>query len=89
MGVLLNMHKALKGQVEGITISHANPQLKDSQISRFDKKFGIECFPFLHMGLKDLPLVLIVDDESMNQRILRAMLGDSYCVIEAENGIQA
>ncbi|WP_278405249.1 fused response regulator/phosphatase [Pseudoalteromonas ruthenica] len=39
---------------------------------------------------EDLPLVLIVDDESMNRRILRAMLErDHYRVIEAENGIQA
>ncbi|QFU05466.1 STAS domain protein [Pseudoalteromonas sp. THAF3] len=43
LGMLLNMHKALRGQVEGITISHANPQLKKIlQISRFDKKFTID-----------------------------------------------
>ena len=43
LGMLLNMHKALKGQVEQIRITNANTQLKKIlQISRFDKKFHIE-----------------------------------------------
>ena len=43
LGMLLNMHKALKEQVEEISIRNANAQLKKIlHISRFDKKFTIE-----------------------------------------------
>ncbi|MFY8272842.1 STAS domain-containing protein [Pseudoalteromonas sp. SSDWG2] len=43
LGMLLNMHKALKDQVTEISISNANAQLKKIlQISRFDKKFTID-----------------------------------------------
>ncbi len=43
LGMLLNMHKALKGQVEEISIRNANAQLKKIlEISRFDKKFTID-----------------------------------------------
>lgn len=43
LGMLLNMHKALKGQVAQIRITNANAQLKKIlHISRFDKKFQIE-----------------------------------------------
>ncbi|MBS3798868.1 MULTISPECIES: STAS domain-containing protein [unclassified Pseudoalteromonas] len=43
LGMLLNMQKALKGQVERFAICNANAQLKKIfQISRFDKKFAID-----------------------------------------------
>ena len=35
------------------------------------------------------PKILIADDSEMNRAILADMLGDSYEVIEAENGLEA
>ena len=34
----------------------------------------------------DKPLVLIVDDSEMNRAILKEMLKDEYCILEADNG---
>lgn len=38
---------------------------------------------------KTKSVILIVDDSEMNRSLLSSILGDEYCIMEAENGIQA
>lgn len=37
----------------------------------------------------DLPVVLLVDDEEVNRKIIKEGLKDQYTIIEADNGINA
>ena len=39
--------------------------------------------------MKEKQTILIADDSEMNRAILAEMLGDSYVILEAENGCKA
>lgn len=55
-------------------------------------KLGLDCLKadLVKMGVRDVPSVLIVEDDEVDRELLRALLGQFECTVdEAESGEEA